>query len=128
MRFSTDEWFEKALTKAEAVVQDPEDRKLLNPETYDLIHAIDYPHMEASGIFGDYVEIEAFQKLADRFLLACELIKTMESNYLETPDSSTRDCDTCRHWGGWSKNCGFCHNRSKWEPRIVLREPDGRKV
>ena len=73
------------------------------------------------------------------------------SNNPETPDGSPRDCDTCRHWGGWSKNCGFCHNRSKWEGRSAPkpapvvshdaadtihnagsvshdnREPDGRK-
>lgn len=117
MKISTDLWFDVARAKAESVVQDPEDRKLLAPETYDIIHAVDYPHMAASGIYGDYVEIEAFQQLGDRFLMAWELIKTMESNSPESPDSSPRDCDTCRHWGGWSKNCGFCHNRSKWEGR-----------
>ena len=87
MKISTDLWFDVARAKAESVVQDPEDRKLLAPETYDLIHAVDYPHMGASGIFGDYVEVEAFQQLGDRFLLACELIKTMESNSLGMPDS-----------------------------------------
>ena len=86
---STAEWFESVAGRAGKYIQDPADRELLTPETYDLIRDPHYPRMEAQGIFGDYVETEAFQALAERFIKAWELIGAMEdnANFTESPDS-----------------------------------------
>ena len=66
-------------SRAMELCQDENDRKLLDPETYT-IHSKEWDsvRLEAAGRFGDYVEIDDFHALAERFLLAMELIKTME--------------------------------------------------
>lgn len=112
---STADWFEAIGSKAEKFVQDPADRELLTPETYDMIRDPHYPRMESQGIFGEYVEVEAFQALADRFLKAWELVKVMEgnANSPESPDSCACKYTPCR----------FAWLCDKYEP--ATPEPDG---
>lgn len=74
-------WQEKANELARRFCQDENDRNLIDVETYD-IESKDWDSRRLSpcGQFGDWVEVESFRKLAERFLLAMELIKTMEEN------------------------------------------------
>lgn len=88
---STADWFDFVAGRAAKIIQDPADRKLLTPETYDLIRNSHDPRMESQGIFGEYVEVAAFQALAERFLKAWEIVRAMEdnANYPEIPDGSS---------------------------------------
>ena len=76
-------WQEKANYLADRFCQDENDRKLLEVETYDCTNHYDYAEMLPQGQWGDYVTVEAFRALAERFLLAMELIHEMEKDDAE---------------------------------------------
>lgn len=73
-------WQERIDELARRFCPDENDRKLLNVETYDVHTKWDCGQMTAQGQYGDYVDVESFRKLAERFLLAMELIQLMEQN------------------------------------------------
>ena len=73
-------WDEQIGELAKRYVQDPEDRSLLTPTTFDLDAQFDVSTMEPEdGMYGDYVKTNDFMALAERFVLAWELIKETES-------------------------------------------------
>ena len=71
-------WQEKANELAKIFCPDENDRKLLDVETYDCVARCEWGEMMRNGEYGNYVEVEAYRALAERFLLAMKLIKTME--------------------------------------------------
>lgn len=77
-------WEEQIGELAKRYVQDPKDRDLLTPKTFDLNARIDGASMEPEdGMYGDYVSTNDFMALAERFVLAWELIKEMEKDLKE---------------------------------------------
>ena len=76
-------WQEKIDYLAVLFCQDEKDRELVKAETYDLISAgLEYPELQPANQFGDYVLTTDYRKLAERFLLAMELISVMEQNLI----------------------------------------------
>lgn len=84
-------WQSQIKLLAERFTQDHQSLDLLTPETYDL-SSIDDGRMVVSGEYGDYVDVEAFEALAERFVMALELIKLMEDNQSsDQPIQAQRD-------------------------------------
>jgi hypothetical protein len=76
-----DSWQDQANYLAKKYCQDENDRKLINVETYDCVNCDGMGNrMWAQGEYGDYVSVDAFRSLAERFLLAMELIHEMEKD------------------------------------------------
>lgn len=76
-------WQEKMNELAQRFCQDENDRRLIDIETYEVrSREWESKRLEPVGEFGDWVEVEDFRKLAERFLLAMELIHTMEGGKL----------------------------------------------
>ena len=77
-------WEEQIKELAKRYIQDPKDRELLTPTTFDLNVCISGVSMEPEdGMYGDYVKTDDFMALAERFVLAWELIKEMETESQE---------------------------------------------
>ena len=72
-------WKDRMAYLAEKYVQDPSDGSLILPKTYDLYTDCLGAYMEeVDSMCGDYVKTEDFKALAERFVLAWELIKELE--------------------------------------------------
>jgi hypothetical protein len=76
-------WQEKTDYLAERFCQDANDRMLIDVETYDCTGHYDWSEMQPQGQWGEYVTVEAFRSVAERFLLAMELIHEMEKDDAE---------------------------------------------
>jgi len=71
---------------AERYCQDLEDRKLITPMTYDPNGSdVGSSMLEVAGMYGEYVSSDDFKALAQRFLLAMELIHEMETEIGDDP-------------------------------------------
>jgi hypothetical protein len=69
-------WKRRAEYLANKYIQNPNDIKILFPNTYDIdMHEI----KKIDNMYGNYVETDDFMILAQRFLLAMELIHEMET-------------------------------------------------
>lgn len=105
-------WQEKINELARRFCPDENDRALLDVETYDVHSKWDCGQMTAQGEYGDYVEVESFRKLAERFLLAMELIRLFEED---------KSCDNC---GNSQSACYDCsrYRNDLWLPAAPKKE------
>lgn len=78
-------WVEEMSARADRWVQDPSDRKLLVVPTFDESRGPVKEMREQPHMYGEWVRLEDFQALAERFVLAWELITTSEDE-TETPE------------------------------------------
>jgi len=85
-------WMRRAQYLADRYCQDINDKMLLTPMTYNADYSPFFPLMvEVAGMHGEYVRSTDFKVLAQRFLLAMELLHEMELKYgiIHNPDTRT---------------------------------------
>jgi len=116
-------WAEEMRRRAERWVQDPKDRELLIPVTFDEGSGDGQGMHKAKGIYGDWVYMSDFQALAERFILAWELITTSESEPAPAEQGEGLECSGCI-----PPNMDFCGTLTRCPKPIASRPQPEAKV